>query len=63
MPEVTPFRYPNSTLETSPIVVEDGKPTVPVKVGEASGAFNKRSLFILSIDVFIFAILFVTVPA
>ena len=37
MAEVTPFTYPISVEETSPIDVVPGRVTVPVNVGSALG--------------------------
>ncbi len=39
MADDTPSKYPSSVEETLPIDVVDGRPTVPVNVGSAVGAF------------------------
>ena len=42
MLEVTPLTYPISTLFTFPMLVDSGRVTVPVNVGDSSGALVAR---------------------
>ena len=41
--DVALLRYPSSVADTSPMDVVDGKPTVPVNVGEFDGALAARA--------------------
>mgnify|MGYP000267976389 CR=1 FL=1 len=44
---VTLFKYDISVFETSPIEVVPGRDTVPLKVGDANGAFNPKAVDIV----------------